>query len=170
MIASRIVPIGGADMHRYHPELYSSEQAGRAAIWRCGGRAEVWAATRYAAGRWPVSSVRVVYQPAGRGHGLHDVVIPRDRLAEIEAAARRQFPGGLARWEVRPFSDGRSIEAPGEDRFASLQNIKTGARNALRDPGPAHPAPCRRSVPRPALAPLPIDRAHNFERFPLERL
>ena len=134
MIASRIVSIGGAD--RLAPGRVGREQPDRGLELAPIGEQDAPAARR-----GPVSSVRVVYQPAGRGHGLHDVVIPRDRLAEIEAAARRQFPGGLARWEVRPFSDGRSIEAPGEDRFASLQNIKTGARNALRDPVPAHPAP-----------------------------
>jgi hypothetical protein len=139
VIESRIVPGGGADLHRYHPELIPSEQAGRGAIWRAGGRAEVRTATRYAAGRWPVPSVRVLYQPAGQGHGLHDVIAGRDRLAEIEAAVQRQFPAGFTRWEVRPFSDGRSPIKAGEDRYATLQNIKRGGPNDLLDPIPDHP-------------------------------
>jgi hypothetical protein len=129
VIASRIVPIGGADMHRYHPDIIPSEEAGRGAIWRCGGRDELRAAIRYAAARWSVPSVRMIYQPTGRGHWLHDVIVGRDRLAEAEAAAKRDFPGGFVSWEVRPFSDGRSPITAGEDRFARLQNIKTGGPN-----------------------------------------
>jgi hypothetical protein len=136
------VPIGGADLHRYHPEVIPSAEAGRSAICRAGGRAELRAATRHAAGHWPWPSVRVIYQPAGQGHGLHTVVAARDRLAEVEAQARRDFPAGLARWEVKPFSDGRQpLGAPGEDRFARLQNTNTGAPNALLDAVPDHPSP-----------------------------
>jgi hypothetical protein len=148
VIASRIVPSGGADLHRYHPDIIPSEEAGRSAIWRIGGRAELHAATRYAAGRWPVPSVRLRYQPKGQGHGLHDdVVVGRDRLAEAEAAAKRDFPGGFVSWEVRPFSDGRSPIKPGEDRYAGLQNNKTGAPNDLLDQ-----ATGGGSSPRPSAA------------------
>jgi hypothetical protein len=153
VIASRVVPLSGADLARFHPDLFPSAEAGRGAIWRAGGRAEVWAATRQAAGRWPVPSVRVIYQPAGQGYGPRDLVVRRDQLAEIEAAARREFPAGLARWEVRRFSDGRSpIEAGGEDRFARVFKTKRGHRNAL-----LHPPRRRRSVPRPPPAPLPTE-------------
>jgi hypothetical protein len=134
-------PLSGADLARFHPELFKSGAAGRAAIWRIGGRVEVWSATRAAAGRWPVPSVRGIYQPAGQGYGPRDLVVGRDQLAEIETAARREFPAGLAQWQVRPFSDGRSSVEAGEDRFARLQNIKTGEANALLDPVPDHPAP-----------------------------
>jgi hypothetical protein len=139
VIATGIVSPSGAYLHRLHPDVFPSEEAGRAAIWRAGGRAEVWAATRQAAGRRDGPSVRVILQPAGQGHGLQDLVAPLDQLAVVEAILRRQFPAGLARWEVRPFSEGRSPIAAGEDHYARLQNTKTGDRNALRDPIPAHP-------------------------------
>jgi hypothetical protein len=62
--------------------------------------------------------------------------VARHLLAEAKAIAEREFPDGLARWEVRPFSDGWR---PGEDRFASLFKPIRGDRNALLDPVPAHP-------------------------------
>jgi hypothetical protein len=91
------------------------------------------------------------------------------RLAEIEAVVRREFPGGLARWEVRPFSDGRRpVEASREDRFARLQNIKTGAPNALLDPAPGPGAAARRFDLAPRPVGLTIERSSS--RFSLERL
>jgi hypothetical protein len=128
-------------MHRLYPDVITSGQAGRSAKFRLGGDAECRAAVRHKCGRLPWQTVRVILQPTGQGYGPRTWYLPRHRLAEAETLALRKF-GDLVRWEVRPFSDGpRPVEAGAEDRFAALQNIKTGVRNALLDSVPAHPAP-----------------------------
>jgi hypothetical protein len=70
-------------------------------------------------------------------HDLNAEAWPMSR-----AYVRRQYPGGLARWEVRPFSDGRKPSVMrGEDRYAGLQNNKRDGRNDLLDRSTDHPAP-----------------------------
>jgi hypothetical protein len=163
IIATGIMPLRGSDMHRLHPELIGSPQAGRALKHRCGGDAELRAAVRRGAARLPWPSVRIIYQPAGQGFGPGDMVVPQHRLAEVEEALRREFKS-LARWEVRPYRDGRQpIEASREDRFANLFKTNTGARNALPTWPPITRPRRRRSTPRPLPAPRPIDIRGDFD-------
>jgi len=153
LFATGIVPTAGADMARFHPELFKSGEAGRSAKHRVGGDGELRAAMRRHAGRMPWATDRVIYQAAGQGYRLRDVYVARDQLAEAKATAQRAFDG-LARWEVRPFSDGRQpCEPIGEDRFTSLSKTIREVRNALLDPLPDHPAPPASSAASSARAP-----------------
>jgi hypothetical protein len=138
VIATGIVPLGGAGMHLFHPTLIPSADAGRAGILRHGGRAAVRATVRQAAGRWREPTDRVLYQAAGQGQWVLTALVRRDLLAGFEADVRRAFSAGLARWEVYPFSDGRLPPKIGEDRDARLQNNNRVERNDLRRSVPVH--------------------------------
>jgi hypothetical protein len=105
------VPLGAADMRRFYPDLFRSEDVARQAKHRWGGEAEIKAELRRLADRMPWPSVLVTWQPQGQGHKTRFDIVARPQLEERRNAAHREF-GGIVAWRVEAFSRGGAPLSP----------------------------------------------------------
>jgi hypothetical protein len=139
MMLRGLAPLGAADMRRFHPDLFPSEDAARQAKAAWGGEAETEAEARRLADRLPFATSLVTFQPAGQGHKPHRTVIARKCISEAHAAALREF-GQLKTWQVETFSQGKQpTRCAQEDREQASKGSYEGTSRFSRPIGP--PAP-----------------------------
>jgi putative DNA primase/helicase len=134
------VPLGAADMHRFHPDLFRSEEAARQAKHRWGGEAEIRAELQRLADCMPWPSVLVTWQPKGQGHRVRVNLVARAQLDQVHNAALREF-AGLAIWRVEPFSLGVRFRSPVEecDIAGKETSFPTMSRSSPWSAGPTEP-------------------------------
>jgi putative DNA primase/helicase len=145
------VPLGAADMRRFYPDLFRSEDVARQAKHRWGGEAEIKAELRRLADRMPWPSVLVTWQPQGQGHKTRLDIVARPQIEERRSAAEREF-GGLVAWRVEPFSRGACPFKPTAEECDVFRKEILFPKNVTVISG-SQQAPALISSPPPPRAP-----------------
>jgi hypothetical protein len=155
----RMVLTGGvhsnaADLHRFHPALFDTEEI--ASKWKTaqGGEAGIEAQARAVPARDPRRHVKVTWQPVGQGHKERWTVAPVEDVGAYQGAALAEF-GWLVAWKVEPFTPGyRPAVSPGDDSAELDREVLAGLAESSP---PAAAWWTEREAVRPGLAERPPD-------------
>jgi hypothetical protein len=154
MVLAGAVHTNPADMRRFFPLLFPSADAARQARRRWGGASAMRAEARHHYRRCPEPSLAISWQPNGQGHRPRTTYVLRSAVDAFHAHVLREFPDGLATWNMVAFTSGAAPWRGGEDpdtpgKEASLPGMSDSSSPSDRPPRAPSGEPPRWAGPAP---------------------
>jgi hypothetical protein len=130
-----------ADMHRFYPDMFPSEDAARQAIRRMGGAGALHAEARRLAIMADDARACVTFQPPGQGYHPRWAYLPQEDVAALKTMLERKFGGKIINWKVLPLASPAPPSPGGEDRdtYRITNQIPDMSRSSVRTDHPMTP-------------------------------